>query len=168
MKKIGLFYAVKAGKTSTIADKIHKEFGEDITVMPIEEAWQKDFETYDNLIIGASTWFDGELPSYWDELLPEVQTLDLKGKKVALFGLGDQTEYPDNFADAMGLLADAFVKAGAELIGFTSTEGYNFNQSLSVREGKFCGLVVDMENQPELTDKRIKSWCGQVKKAFNS
>ena len=65
------------------------------------------------MIVGASTWFDGELPTYWDELVPELESLDLKGKKVAIFGLGDQKNYPDNFVDGMGILADAFQKAGA-------------------------------------------------------
>ena len=105
MKKIGLFYATKADKTTWVAEKIQKEFGKDrIEVVPIEQAWQNDFAAYDCLIVGASTWFDGELPTYWDELLPELRTLDLKGKKVAVFGLGDQIRYPENFADGIGLL----------------------------------------------------------------
>ena len=100
MKKIGLFYATKADKTTWVAEKIQKEFGKDkIEVVPIEQAWQNDFAAYDCFIVGASTWFDGELPTYWDELLPELRTLDLKGKKVAIFGLGDQIRYPENFAD---------------------------------------------------------------------
>ena len=82
MKKIGLFYATKAERTSWVAEKIQKEFGkEEIETVPIEQAWQNDFEAYDCFIIGASTWFDGELPTYWDELLPELQTMKLKGKR---------------------------------------------------------------------------------------
>ena len=102
MKKIGLFYATKAERTSWVAEKIQKEFGEDkIEVVPIEQAWQNDFAAYDCFIVGASTWFDGELPTYWDELLPELRTMKLKGKKVAIFGLGDQIRYPENFADGI-------------------------------------------------------------------
>ena len=38
MKKIGLFYATKAERTSWVAEKIQKEFGEDkIEVVPIEQ-----------------------------------------------------------------------------------------------------------------------------------
>ena len=85
MKKIGLFYAAKAEKTSWVAERIQKEFGEShIEAVPIEQAWQNDFAAYDCFIVGASTWFDGELPTYWDELLPELRTMDLKGKKVAI------------------------------------------------------------------------------------
>ena len=55
MKKIGLFYATKAERTSWVAEKIQKEFGEDkIEVVAIEQAWQNDFVAYDCFIVGAS------------------------------------------------------------------------------------------------------------------
>ncbi len=163
VKKIGLFYALKSDKTARVAEKIRKELGDEPVVEAVETAWQKDFESYDLLIIGASTWFDGELPTYWDELYPELQALELKGKKVALFGLGDQVKYPDNFADSIGILADAFEQVGAEIVGFTSIDGYTFSKSKSVRDGKWCGLVLDEDNQSQLTDERIKHWCGELK-----
>ena len=54
MKKIGLFYATKAERTSWVAEKIQKEFGEDkIEVVAIEQAWQNDFVAYDCFIVGA-------------------------------------------------------------------------------------------------------------------
>ena len=163
MKKIGLFYATKADKTTWVAEKIQKEFGKDkIEVVPIEQAWQNDFAAYDCFIVGASTWFDGELPTYWDELLPELRTLQLKGKKVAIFGLGDQAKYPDNFVDGMGILADVFEEDGATLVGFTSTEGYKFNKSRALRGNQWCGLVIDLDNQAELTDKRVREWCKEI------
>lgn len=68
MKKIGIFYAAKADKTSWVAEKIQKEFGTSAESVAIENAWQNDFEAYDNFIVGASTWFDGELPTYWDRI----------------------------------------------------------------------------------------------------
>lgn len=163
MKKIALIYAPKADKTASVAEKIKKEFGDAVEVVSVENAWKNDFEAYDKLIVGASTWFDGELPTYWDELLPELRTLHLKGKKVAIFGLGDQVKYPDNFADGVGLLAEVFEGDGATIVGFTSSEGYTFGQSKALRGDKWCGLVIDVENQPELTDKRVKDWCKQVK-----
>ena len=160
MKTIGLFYAMNAAKTSHIAEKIREDLGgvKVIEVVLIEKAWQNDFQAYDNMIVGASTWFDGELPTYWDELVPELESLDLKGKKVAIFGLGDQKNYPDNFVDGMGILAYAFQKAGAELVGFTR----------AVRGEKFCGLVIDQENQAQLTSKRIADWCKLIKEDFTS
>lgn len=163
MKKIGLFYATKAEKTSWVAKKIQEILGKDAEAVEVENAWQKDFEAYDRLIVGASTWFDGELPTYWDELLPELESLNLKGKKIALFGLGDEVHYPDNFADGLGILAELFEKAGATLVGFTSTEGYTFRKSHALRGDKWCGLVVDLDNHSEKAEKQISEWCKQVK-----
>ena len=167
MKKIGLFYATKAERTSWVAEKIQKEFGkEKIETVPIEQAWQNDFAAYDCFIVGASTWFDGELPTYWDELLPELRTMKLKGKKVAIFGLGDQIRYPENFADGIGLLAEVFEEDEATLVGFTSSEGYTFERSKALRGEQWCGLVVDLDNQSEQAEKKIKAWCQQLKKEF--
>lgn len=98
MKKIGLFYGTATAKTAAVAKKIKEAFGEDIVdIIPVEQSDEKEFNAYEYIIAGSSTWFDGELPTYWDETLPELTGLDLTGKKVALFGLGDQKKYPDNF-----------------------------------------------------------------------
>ncbi len=168
MKKTGLFYGLQTKKTALIGQEIRNAFGESKTdVVPIEEAWKEDFEKYDNLIVGASTWFDGELPTYWDELLPELETLNLKGKKVAIFGLGDQEGYPDNFVDGIGILAEFFENAGAEIVGYTSTDGYSFTGSRGVRDGQFLGLALDQENHANLTPGRIQAWVKQLKQAFN-
>lgn len=166
MKKIGLFYKTSTDKTALVAKKIQKEFGDNVEIIPVENAWQKEFESYDNIIIGSSTWFDGELPTYWDELIPELRTLKLKNKKVAIFGLGDQMNYPDNFADGIGILAEALETAGATLIGFTSPDDYTFNQSKALKNNKLLGLVIDFENQSDKTEKRIKEWSKLLKKEF--
>lgn len=77
--KTGLFYGTGTEKTTFVANKIRKAFGEDqIDIIPVESAWKRDFEAYDHIIAGTSTWFDGELPTYWDEIIPELVTLDLK------------------------------------------------------------------------------------------
>lgn len=167
MKKAGLFYGVNTKKTALIGKEIQEAFGKDqADIIAIEEATKENFEAYDNLIVGASTWFDGELPTYWDELLPELDTLSLKGKKVAIFGLGDQVGYPENFVDGIGLLAEFFEKAGAVVVGNTSVDGYEFEGSLALRDGKFLGLALDQENQADKTTGRITAWVKQLKKEF--
>lgn len=166
MKKIGLFYGAKANKTAAIAKKIQKEFGDAIETVTVENAWGKDFETFDNLIIGTSTWFDGELPTYWDEIIPELCTLNLKNKKIAIFGLGDQVNYPDNFVDGIGILAEALEGVGAKMVGLTSAKDYKFDHSKALKGDKLMGLALDVENQGEKTDERIKEWCKKLKKEF--
>lgn len=167
MKKIGLFYGSSTTKTTQIAQKIQKTFGDEIgEIIPVEEAWTEDFEKFNYIIVGVSTWFDGELPSYWDEIKPALESMDMKGKKIAIFGLGDQVNYSENFVDAIGLLADLFESIGAKVIGHTSTKGYTFEGSLAQRGNKFVGLAIDIENQSKLTDKRIEDWIKQLKKEF--
>lgn len=167
MKKTGLFYGASTKKTALIGKEIQEAFGPDkAEVIAVEEATKEEFERYDNLIVGASTWFDGELPTYWDELLPDLEGMKFKGKKVAIFGLGDQEGYPENFVDGIGLLAEFFESLGAEIVGFTPTEGYTFEGSKAIRDGKFLGLAIDQENQADKTPERIAEWVKQLKKAF--
>lgn len=167
MKRIGMFYGKEAVKTSSIAQQIIAAFkDEHIDIISVEEATPKDFEKYTNIIVGASTWFDGELPTYWDETLPEVGSSNLKSKKVAIFGLGDQVNYPENFLDGVGLLAEAFEAVGATIVGQTDPAGFHFERSRALRDGKLLGLGIDIENQPDQTTKRIHAWTEQLKKDF--
>lgn len=168
MKKIGLFYGTSTAKTSQIAEIVRNAFGkEEIDMVSVDDAWANSFKTYDSIIVGTSTWFDGELPSYWDELKPELESLSLNGKKIAIFGLGDQKRYPENFADGVGILAELFESVGAKIVGLTTTEGYSFEKSKALRDGKFLGLVIDIENQSDKTKQRVKDWVAQLKNEFD-
>ena len=69
----------------------------------------------------------------------DLTGLDLKGKKVAIFGLGDQGGYGDNFCDAMDELKTCFANQGAEIVGAWPTEGYDHMESKSVEGDKFVG-----------------------------
>lgn len=150
-----------------MARKIRDAFGDEISdIVAVEDAWNNEFDKYKYIIAGASTWFDGELPDYWDELIPEIKTLNLKNKKVAIFGLGNHIEYPDNFVDGIGILADAFKSAGAELTGFTSTAGFTYNKSLAEVNGMFAGLALDLDNNADKADKQIQEWVADLKKEF--
>lgn len=166
MKKIGLFYSFNTKKTSQTAKRIIEQFGDDIEEVNAEEITEKQFLAYDNMIIGCPTWFDGELPNYWDEFVPALEDLDLKGKHIAVFGAGDQKGYPENFVDAVGIMAELVEKRGAKLVGFTSAEDYTFESSKALRDNQFCGLALDFENQSSKNKKRIADWCGQLKKEF--
>jgi Flavodoxin len=88
--------------------------------------------------------------------------LDLTGKNVAVFGLGDSVSYAENYADAAGELHDVFEKLGCTMFGYVSTEGYLHEDSKSIRGDKFCGLLLDMVNQEELTEERVEKWAAQL------
>lgn len=167
MSKIALIYSYNTQKTTNVAKEILENIGDkNIEEINAEEITGEIFLKYDNLILGVPTWFDGELPNYWDEFVPELETLNLKGKKIALFGNGDQVSYPENFVDGIGVLGEILELRGAKLVGFTSAEGYKFEGSKALFDGKFMGLAIDFENQSELNTPRIKKWVSDLKKEF--
>jgi flavodoxin I len=167
MSEIGLFYSFKSLKTRKIAGSIIEQFGMNlIESVDAESVAEEDFMRFDKMILGVPTWFDGELPVYWDEFVPALKDLDLSGKKIAVFGLGDQKGYPENFGDAVGIMAELVTSGKAELVGETSPAGYIFESSRALMDGKFRGLILDQENQPRLTEKRVQDWCIQLKMIF--
>jgi flavodoxin I len=167
MKKTGIFYSFRSVKTAKLGEKIIDEFGnENIEANDAETVTTESFLKYDNIIVGVPTWFDGELPIYWDEFVPALEEIDLKGKKIAIYGLGDQKGYPENFNDGVGIFASLLTDRGAEIVGFTQADGYAFERSKALENGKFCGLCLDQENQARLTQKRIIDWVDQLKKEF--
>lgn len=168
MKKIGLFYSINTKKTTQAAKRIVETFGANaVDEINAEEITEDQFIAYDNLILGVPTWFDGELPNYWDEFVPALEDINLNGKKIALYGAGDQKGYPENFVDAIGIMAKLLENQGATIVGFTSVKGYIFESSQAQRGDQFCGLALDFENQSSKNKERIKQWCEQLKKEFN-
>ncbi|WAL62156.1 flavodoxin FldA [Thermocoleostomius sinensis] len=168
MSQIGLFYGTQTGNTQTIAETIQKEFGGDsvVTLHDIADADMGDFDSYQCIIIGCPTWNVGELQADWEGVYDELDTVDFSGKKVAYFGPGDQVGYADNFQDAIGILEEKISERGGTTVGHWPTEGYEFNESKAVKNGKFVGLALDEDNQSELTDQRIKTWVSQLKSEF--
>ena len=167
MKKIGLFYSFNTNKTSQAARKIGEEFENDHLIhVNAETITEKEFLSYNNLILGVPTWFDGELPNYWDEFVPALEDLDLKGKTIAIFGNGNQKGYPENFVDGIGIMANLMERLGARLVGFTSAKGYSFENSQALRGDQFAGLALDFENQASQINQKIKKWTEQLKQEF--
>ncbi|MBK9145286.1 MAG: flavodoxin [Candidatus Melainabacteria bacterium] len=160
-----LFYGTQTGTTDDVANRIQKALPEYIDeVKCIIYASPADFEQCDFLVLGGSTWGDGELTDDWVDFLPRFEALDLSGKAVALFGLGDQYGYGYNFVSAMKVLYDITKKNGARIIADTiSLDGFDYEHSESVVDGCFIGLAVDEVNQPELTDDRIANWAALVR-----
>jgi len=169
MSKTGIFYSFNSTKSAKAAEKIMEEFGADFNIVPVnaEELTEELFLSFNNLVLGVPTWFDGELPNYWDEFVPAIEDLNLKGKTIAIFGLGNQVEYPENFGDAVGIMADLVQQRGAKLVGSTSTQGYTYESSRAALNGKFVGLLLDAETQPRLSKDRIINWVAELKTQFS-
>ena len=127
--KVGLFYSTSTGNTEAAAEWIQEKFakhGDIAAPVDICEANVSGMQAFDSLIVGAPTWNtgadEGRSGTAWDDVLDELGALNLKGKKVAIFGCGDSVAYGDYFCDAIEELHAAFEPSGAELIGKTNSE----------------------------------------------
>merc|ERR1711990_894769 len=164
--EVGLLYSTTTGNTEAVAGYIAAATG--LTEQDIGDVDGAGVAAFDGLIIGAPTWHTGadteRSGTAWDDFIyGDLTSLDLKGKKVAIFGLGDSSGYGDNFCDAMDELASCFKAQGAEIVGSVATDSYEFEESKSVAEGKFVGLACDEDNQPELSEERVNAWVDQIK-----
>lgn len=160
-----LFYGTQTGTTEHVARRIRESLPELIVeCRNIYGVKKEELASAELLILGGSTWGDGELTDDWQDLLPILDTLDLTGKTVSLFGLGDQVGYCYNFVSAMKLLYDKVSERGASIIACDiSTDDFDFEHSQSFLNGKFIGLVLDEVNQPQKTDERIRQWAAKVR-----
>lgn len=171
-QRVGLFYGSTTGVTEKVAYDIqsvwYQKFGEDLE--PINIGTLKSLSellNYDCLIIGIPTWNIGQLQDDWDIAFPQLDTLDFTGKQVALFGIGDQYGYPDNYLDAVGILGSKLRERGAILAGYWQTDTYEFADSRALEDGKFMGLGIDEIHQRELTEERVEQWITQLIQEFN-
>ncbi len=159
----GIFVGSSTGNTQDVAEKIKDALG-DAEILEIGSSSASDLEKYDNIFLGSSTWGSGDLQDDWEEIIDEISKLDLSGKKVAIFGTGDQESYADTFVDAIGTIYEAVKDTGATILGKTSTDGYTFDSSKAVVDGKFVGLPLDQDNQEDMTEDRINAWTEQLSK----
>jgi flavodoxin I len=165
-KKIGIFYGSSTGQTELIAEKLLQLLGEEnAELVNVDAAAKNDLEKYPYLILGTPTWGIGEMQDDWEDFAEILEKTDLKGKKVALFGLGDQDTYPEHFADGVGMLYNK-IKDKTRIIGKWPRQGYHFHESEALRGNSFVGLIIDQENQASKTNERLEKWVEILKKEF--
>lgn len=164
--KIGLFYGSSTCYTEMAAEKIRAIIGEELVdIHNVKDSPLTLVNDYDLLLFGISTWDFGEIQEDWSAIWEQIAGISLKGKCVALFGLGDQEGYGEWYLDAMGMLHDELKAVGASLIGYwPNDDSYEFEASKALTEdGKhFVGLALDEDSQYELSDERIAGWVEQV------
>lgn len=160
MKKTVVVYGSSTGTCEAIAEKIGAKLGAE--VMNVQDLTADVVTANENLILGTSTWGAGELQDDWYDGLKVLQSADLTGKVIALFGCGDCESYGDTFVGGLGELYDGIKQSGARIVGSVSTDGYTFDDSAAVVDGKFVGLPLDDVNEDNMTDGRIDAWIAQI------
>ena len=172
MSKIGLFFGPQKGSVHRVAEKVKAAFGEqEVELVAVNEAIAADLEKYNLIIFGISTvgketWDSNYSNTDWSKFFPNISKVDFSGKTVAIFGLGDHVTYSSYFVNAMGVLAKDLIKNGATVVGQVDPAGYEFDDSEAIIDGKFVGLPIDEDFEPELTDERIANWVKNIKPAF--
>ncbi|MEN9918530.1 MAG: hypothetical protein RL662_966 [Bacteroidota bacterium] len=161
MSKIAIIYGTSSGATESVAAKFKKALPT-ADVFDVARLSVDKIEGYDFLLLGASTTGYGDLQSDWEEFLPQFSNINFAGKKVALFGLGDSSSYADTFCNGISEIYKA-IKDNAEIVGAVSTDGYTYDASESVVDGKFIGLALDDDNEFDQTDERIANWLEDLK-----
>ena len=173
------------GTCEAIAEKIASKLGCD--ALNVQDLTADIVSANQNLILGTSTWGAGELQDDWYDGLKTLQSADLSGKTIALFGCGDCESYGDTFVGGIGELYNGikaaiergqsqacldfaereqarteFKASGARFVGAVDTDGYTFDDSEAVVDGKFVGLPLDDVNEDDKTDTRIDAWIAEI------
>jgi flavodoxin I len=170
-RPIGIYFGTDTGRTRRVAKLIAQKLGSRANApLNIGRADLDAFLAHEFLILGTPTLGEGELPGLsvglaqgsWEEFLPLLQGQDMSGATVALFGLGDQDKYGNEFVDALTLIYDAVLACGARVVGAWPVDGYNFKASQALIDGQFVGLALDQINQPLLTEVRVDAWLQQL------
>merc|ERR1712032_318943 len=133
--EVGLFYSTSTGNTEAAADWIKQKFGGEITdPTDIGEVDLSDLEGYSSLIVGAPTWNTG----------------------------ADEGRSGTAWDEVIEEVNSAMKDAGATMVGFVDPSGYDFAESKSVIDGKFCGLPLDEDNESDMTEDRVAAWRAQI------
>ncbi|GMI25533.1 hypothetical protein TrCOL_g9107 [Triparma columacea] len=174
---VGIVFGTSTGSTEEVADAIASRINEvlgsgscdpPICVDNVVGTLSSTFSTYSSVICGTPTWNTGaeteRSGTAWDEVYyGEMGDLKLEGKKVAVFGLGDQESYGENYADASGELYDVLQSLGVKSFGETTVDdSYVHEESKAQRGDKFVGLLCDQANQDDLTPGRVERWVDQL------
>jgi len=172
MNKVLLAYWPQQGNVEQVAGKISEKLN-NLTVVAktIDTVTSQDLQDADNWIIGGSTvgshvWMDADDTNRWNDFFKLLDTVDLKSKVVAFYGLGDQILYPHHFVDGLGIFQEEFEKRNANIVGRWPIEGYSFYDSEGMIDKKFYGLALDEDQEPEHTDTRLEKWLEQIKPDF--
>lgn len=161
MAKICVYFGSTTGTCEDLAGRIAEALG-GADVKNVTD-FGADAADYDMLVLGTSTWGAGDLQDDWYSAIDVLKTLNLAGKKVAVFGCGDSASYGDTFCGGMKAIYDAAKEAGATLVGEVDASDYNYEASDAVVDGKFVGLALDEANESDKTDDRIAAWVAAIK-----
>ena len=167
MNKTCIIFGSSTGTCEELASRIAGKLGVDSSdVLEAASISPEQLDGYQNLVLGTSTWGAGELQDDWYDGVAVIKKTNLSGKTVAIFGCGDSESYSDTFCGGMAELYQAVKDKGANIVGAVATDGYTYDDSEAVVDGKFVGLALDDVNEDDKTDARIDAWVAEIQPAL--
>ena len=119
MAKVIVVYGSTTGNTEALAKAVVsglEEGGLEVRMKNVSEAEANELTDYDVIVLGCSTWGEGELQDDFIDFYEKMKNLSLSGKKAAVFGPGDKESYPDTFCKAVDLLEEKLKESGAKIV----------------------------------------------------
>ncbi len=165
MSDIAILYGSSGGNTESVAKSVQHLFNDEADLFNVETIKIDDIKPYKYLILGTSTTGIGDLQDDWDSFLPTFAKADLSDKTVAIFALGDSASFSSSFAEGMKVIYDA-IQDKTKVVGSVNDEGYTYDDSTAVVDGRFVGLPIDEDNEYDQTEARLEAWVEELKKVF--
>ncbi len=152
MSSLQIIYASTSGHTEYVVQECVKAWKEElpdasITVKKAEECSAEDLLKGDVLVLAAGSWNTGSIegqlsPHMFVLLVDKAKDIDLKGKKVAVIGLGDHRYFYT-------------CKAADHLMEFVRSHG-----------GTLMEPELRIVNEPYGQEEAVRSWCQTICKGL--
>lgn len=116
MAKAIIVYGSTTGTTEAMSQTVARTIesaGVDVVVKKASDSPPEEISNYDLIILGCSTWGDGELQDDFIAFEEKLRSQSLKDRKGVVFGPGE-TMYPQ-FCKAVDILEDTLRKCGADV-----------------------------------------------------
>jgi flavodoxin I len=117
MEKAIVVYGSTTGNTEQMASWITEMLaGLDyvVAMKNVTDASPGELADYDLILLGSSTWGEGELQEDFEPFYEQMDDIGLKGKKAAVFGPGDSSY--ELFCKAVDMLEEKLSELEAEVV----------------------------------------------------
>jgi len=114
-----ILYGSSTGNTEQLAATLRDDLSDKGLKAELKEVVEVNSELIKEqelLLLGCSTWGEGELQEDFEEFYDNLEEYSFQGKQFAVFGPGDEESYPDTFCAAIDILEEKLSGLGATKI----------------------------------------------------
>jgi flavodoxin I len=135
MQKAIVVYGSTTGNTEELAGYIGRALKSggigEVHIKNVTDTDVNELLDYEIILLGSSTWGDGELQDDYFDFFEALNKMDLTGKKAAAFGTGESSW--SHFCAAVDTLQERLTKCGAEV-----AEGFKVD---GIAKKRRCGML---------------------------